>query len=177
MAVKWLIIFFIIFITGCSSINKKSSINNLKIIDGEFKKYYDVWDFENAEKRLNILKENNIKSVNFEYVEKNIKKRVNKKEELEKIVVNIKQDIEQNNIENIKKYIDKTILNILKFNEMSKYDFSGVKVYNKKITYFQNEADTIYAFMYMDEIYYYAVKFIYKNDEWFISNFIEKVGD
>ncbi len=176
---KIMLLGLLVFMIGCTNLSKQQDLNHINFYDEDFKKYYETWQLDKALKRIKVLEnseEDAYNNIDFSHVKQIIEKRQTKKEELEKITVNIKKSILEDDIQAIEKYIDKTLINVLKFKELKKYNFSGLKVYGAKIHYLKDSAEAIYAFYYMDDIYYYALKFSYKNERWVIVDFVEKAG-
>lgn len=163
-----------LFFVGCTNVTEKSSIQNAIMINKDFEKYYNIWDIENAKIVLDKMKYEENVNLNYELIKNNLLKRELKKEELLKIVVNIKYAVEENNLQNIGIYLENTVSNRLKLKELEKYDFTGIKVYYNEIEFYYENAEVITAFVYFDEIRYYLVKFSLNNNSWSIVDFLEK---
>lgn len=170
-SLKFLIILLTIILSGCSFLKIKDNIPEEK----NFYENYNLWKLEEANTDLDIIKEKKVINSNeIIKLELKLKKRIENKKELKSIVKDMVKLLSRNEYKNIKKYIDKSIFNVLKFNMLKKYDLSNAKIYNGKIKFYKESANLLMLINYYDETYYFDLYFKLMGKSWKLVNFKER---
>lgn len=161
----WIVSIF--FLTGCSNISDKNFNNQREKI---YRNLYENWQIEKLETEL--LKESN-KDLVLKYKRLIIEQQKDKKS-LEILIDEIKQELIKGNTKKLKDTLDSSLKNMFVGNEIDKVDFSKIKIFINKPKFFQNNANTIIAFIVEDRTIYFNVYFSLKSGEWKIIEFKER---
>lgn len=164
----------ILFFTGCSSISVKDEFNKNNMVEMKIKQYYDTWEVDYALKTLDSSELQKTDNNKYEKIFKKILKRKEEKLDLHRITKEILEELKKNNFEEIKKYIDKSIYNILKLNELSKNDLSQAEIYFGEGNYLNNIASFTVAVTFNEETIYVIVTFELVDGKWRIIDLAEK---
>ncbi|BDU51017.1 hypothetical protein [Haliovirga abyssi] len=168
---KFLIILLTIILSGCSFLKIKENIPEEK----NFYKNYELWKLEEAKVDLNIIKEkNSVNNKEIRKLELKLEERVKNKKELKVIIEDMVKLLSKNEYKNIEKHIDKSLLNVLKFNIVKKYDLSSSKIYKGKIKFYKKNAKILLLINFYDETYYFDLYFKFEKNGWKLINFKER---
>lgn len=167
-----IVVFFVFFMLGCSSLNVKNELSNEPSID-KVRAAYEKWEVDIAESEL-IQYENKYGiSEESEKVYLQILERSTKKEELFHLVEVIKGTIIENKTSDLKKYANGFFIK-KKIKELSKYDFSGFEIYSGNFKFKKENAECVFVANYLEESIYITVKFRLKNNRWELVDFKER---
>ena len=160
-------IYFTLIFFSCTRLpktqEKTSEIN--KIL-----RLYDNWELEEAAAiteglsdipeadRLNIL----------------IQKRVEKKSELEHLLLDLKKALYTRDYDKIEEYMSKSIANIIKFRKIKNIDFAESDIYFSGIKYYKNSANIVMLINFYEDTNYIDLEFRLINNHWKLVSFVER---
>lgn len=168
---KILCLFIILTVTainGCSSVQLSKTFSNNSYINIDNK--LNHWQLEEAESEARLISDSSVKK----YYIKQINKKKIQFEDLNSIFKDIETNLNSNNIIEIKKYIDRTLVNELKFNEIMKYDLSQTDIILGEKVMFKDKCIAIVAINYLEETVYIEIILRLTPNKWKIIDFYEK---
>ena len=170
----FLLIFFVLFMLGCSSVSiKESSINEQKTA-AEAEKFYNEWEVEKAQECLEKYELENGKTAETEELRSKISARKISKNNLFQTVEEIKSAIVENRVGDIKRYSKKSFFLKQKIKKLKSYDFEGFQLYSGSYKFDDGRAECIIVANYVDESFYIVVKFRLNDGRWELSDFKER---
>lgn len=98
-----------------------------------------------------------------------LENRNKQKQDLTKLIKNLKKDLRNNNSRELDKYFEDNYRNRKILSEIKKIDFSQVNIVNTELKFHKNSASNIIAFIFIDEVKYFSFKYSLKNDVWKIK--------
>ena len=170
----FLLIFFVLFMLGCSSVSIKKNSTEEEQTMVEAEKFYNQWEVEKAQECLEKYELENGKTSEAEELLSKILARKLSKEKLFQTVEEIKNAILENKIDDIKKYSKKSFFLKQKIKKLKSYDFEGFQLYSGSYKFDGSKAECIIVANYVDESFYIIVKFRLKNGIWELSDFKER---
>ena len=169
-----IIIFFLL-------LNFVSCTNMALLYKGERSRQYDEiielynhWKFEELETKIVKYGEKYKKNSKIKRIEKNINKRKSRKKALNVLKDELILDLKENRYKNIKKYVDKTVTNVLKLREFEKIDFSEFEIYFGKPVFYKNESNVLMVLVLDDESFYFDIGLGLKECQWRIIDITER---
>ena len=103
-----------------------------------------------------------------------IQKRVEKKSELELILLDLKKALYTRDYDEIEKYMSRSIANIIKFRKLKKIDFAESDIYFSSIKYYKNSADIVMLINFYEDTNYIDLEFQLRNNQWRLVSFVER---
>ncbi len=103
-----------------------------------------------------------------------IQKRVEKKSELELILLDLKKALYTRDYDEIEKYMSRSIANIIKFRKLKKIDFAESDIYFSSIKYYKNSADIVMLINFYEDTNYIDLEFQLRNNQWKLVSFVER---
>lgn len=89
--------------------------------------------------------------------------------ELKKLVEKLKYDLKSNDFDDLDNLFSNSFTNRKILAEIRKIDFSKIQIMSTELKFHRNNATNIIAFIFMDEVRYFQVRYKLKNGAWKIT--------
>lgn len=147
------------------------SCSNLRTNEIKTEKQYEIllndWELS----KLSLLLDDSKNSTNDEIVKKYrilLDERIKAKEDLEKMIDDLKTQLESNNFENIDMYFNDSFVNRKIISELVKIDFSQMKIMVSKPKFHKDTAVNTVAVIFRDQVEYFQFNYKLSNKKWSI---------
>ncbi|WP_300355942.1 hypothetical protein [Fusobacterium sp.] len=147
------------------------SCSNLRTNEIKTEKQYEIllndWELN----KLSLLLDDSKNSTNSEIVKKYrilLDERIKAKEDLEKMINDLKTQLESNNFENIDMYFNDSFVNRKIISELVKIDFSQMKIMVSKPKFHKDTAVNTVAVIFRDQVEYFQFNYKLSNKKWSI---------
>lgn len=147
------------------------SCSNLRTNEMKTEKQYEIllndWELS----KLSLLLDDSKNSTNDEIVKKYrilLDERIKAKEDLEKMINDLKTQLESNNFENIDMYFNDSFVNRKIISELVKIDFSQMKIMVSKPKFHKDTAVNTVAVIFRDQVEYFQFNYKLSNKKWSI---------
>lgn len=147
------------------------SCSNLRTNEMKTEKQYEIllndWELN----KLSLLLDDSKNSTNDEIVKKYrilLDERIKAKEDLEKMINDLKTQLESNNFENIDMYFNDSFVNRKIISELVKIDFSQMKIMVSKPKFHKDTAVNTVAVIFRDQVEYFQFNYKLSNKKWSI---------
>lgn len=147
------------------------SCSNLRTNEMKTEKQYEIllndWELS----KLSLLLDDSKNSTNDEIVKKYrilLDERIKAKEDLEKMIDDLKTQLESNNFENIDMYFNDSFVNRKIISELVKIDFSQMKIMVSKPKFHKDTAVNTVAVIFRDQVEYFQFNYKLSNKKWSI---------
>ncbi len=169
-----IVMFFVLFMLGCSSVSVKESSLKENNTFAEAEQFYKEWEVEKAAESLEKYEAVNGKTADTEEFYLKISDRKILKENLFQTVEEIKEAIRENRAGDIKKYSKKSFFLKQKIKKLKSYNFDGFELYSGSYKFNDGRAECVIVANYVDESFYIVVKFRLNDGKWELSDFKER---
>lgn len=147
------------------------SCSNLRTNEIKTEKQYEIllndWELN----KLSLLLDDSKNSTNSEIVKKYrilLDERIKAKEDLEKMINDLKTQLESNNFENIDMYFNDSFVNRKIISELVKIDFFQMKIMVSKPKFHKDTAVNTVAVIFRDQVEYFQFNYKLSNKKWSI---------
>ena len=170
--VKKLIVIFTVAILSLSC--SRLQVKDEKPQDPKFIKYYNSWELEEMEKVVQdhvIIKGYTPETLRYKSM---LEDRRKAKEELDSIIQRVREEMVENNLATLQKYMTKSVRNTATIRELRRVDFRRFRIYTSKVSFEGSSAANMVALNLGEETLYYDVNYEYKDEKWEIVDFKER---
>lgn len=147
------------------------SCSNLKTSEKKTEKQYEMLLNDWKLNELSLLLNDSKYSTNNEIVKKYkilLENRIKAKEDLDKMINDLKTQLESNNFENIDMYFNDSFVNRKIISELIKIDFSQMKIMVSKPKFHKDIAVNTVAIIFRDQVEYFQFNYKLSNKKWSI---------
>ncbi len=160
---------FLFFFASCTNLDYRWNYSDeYKKID----KKLDVWDLKGAEELFEIYQNLNFVERNKLEEKKNL--RFEQKFKLNELENFAKEVIYNGNIEQLKIYFNKSLINNIKLNSLENYNYTTARVYFGKREFYKETVNMLMVINYLEENIYINLELKYINGNWRIEKFSER---
>jgi hypothetical protein len=134
---------------------------------------YDNWELEEAQTLLAGIPEKSRNS-ELDRLSLLIEERAQRKNELEILLLDLREALYNRDYEKIKGYISESLINTIKLEKIKNIDLTGTGIYFSKIKYYKNSAHTVMLINFYEETNYVDLEFRLKEGFWKLVSFGER---
>ncbi len=160
---------FLFFLASCTNLNYRNKYSE------EYQKInqkLDEWQIKEAEKLLETY--NDLEMIERNDLEEKKNLRKEQKVKLEKLEEFAKKVVYNGNIEQLKIYFNKSLINNIKLNSLEDYNYTTARVYFGKREFYKETVNMLMAINYLEENIYINLELKYINGDWRIEKFSER---
>lgn len=132
----------------------------------------DEWQLEEA--KILMDEHENLEAIEISKLEEKRTLRIEQKKKLEELEKIAKKVIYNGEIEKLKIYFNKSLINKIKLNSLENYNYTTARVYFGKREFYKETVNMLMAINYLEENIYINLELKYINGDWKIEEFSER---
>lgn len=132
----------------------------------------DEWQLEEA--KILMDEHENLEAIEISKLEEKRTLRIEQKKKLEELEKIAKKVIYNGEIEKLKIYFNKSLINRIKLNSLENYNYTTARVYFGKREFYKETVNMLMAINYLEENIYINLELKYINGDWKIEEFSER---
>lgn len=176
-----IILLFALFVQGCSNITRQDTIThqnipqaNKNLLTKKYKNLYEQWNLTELENELNTDKEMYKTNSVIDKYESLLSERKEQKRQLEKLLEEIRQELEGGNTSTLEKSLDISIGKNVLMRELKNMSFQGINLFRGDFSFSKDTAKNTIGLNEGVNTLYLDVSYALKNSKWKIVRLEEK---